>query len=258
MIKSTGHAEIDQQHSILENIMRELEFFCSEKEGNPNASCAECSSQKQLSCTSALASLYSELRAFLLGHNTYEERMMELLPDTPKCQTHIKKHKRAHEHILRQLNKFSVQLAEESTIVGSTLLFRVVSSWLGNHIAQFDDGLVDYLDSSTPLYEISFDDELVTILDQYVFPNRPTKVSSSPDAMMELKKKKLEVRGRFESLSPAQRKVFWLVVAGKKNREIVSELGVSINTIKTHRAAIFQKMEVRTALELVKKADVLR
>lgn len=258
MSKSTGHAEIDQQHSILENLMRELEFFCSEKEWNQNASCAECRSQKRLSCTSGLASLYSELRAFLLGHNTYEERLMELLPNTPKCQTHIKKHKHAHDQILRQLNKFSIQLTEESPRVGSTLLFKVVSSWLGHHIAQFDNGLVNYLDSSPPVNEINFDDELVAILDQYVFPNRPTRVSSSPDDMMELKKKRLEVRGRFESLSPAQRKVFWLVVAGKKNREIVSELGVSINTIKTHRAAIFQKMEVKTALELVKKADVLR
>jgi DNA-binding NarL/FixJ family response regulator len=30
------------------------------------------------------------------------------------------------------------------------------------------------------------------------------------------------------------------------------------STIKTHRAAIFQKMDVKSALELVIKADVLR
>jgi DNA-binding CsgD family transcriptional regulator len=70
--------------------------------------------------------------------------------------------------------------------------------------------------------------------------------------------KKLEVRGRFESLSPAQRRVFWLVFGGKTNREIGNELGISVNTIKTHRAAIFQKMDVKSLLELVKKADLLR
>jgi len=230
---------------------------CSEKERNQDASCAECSSQKRLDCTSVLDSLCSELRAFLQGHTSYEERMMELLPNTPKCQTHIKEHKRAHEQILRQLKKFSVQLAEESPGVGGALLFKIVSAWLGNHLIQFDTSLANYLDSSdTP--EIDFDDELVAILDQYVFQNRPTRVSSSPDDTMVWKKKRLEVRGRFESLSPAQRKVFGLVVAGKKNREIVSELGVSINTVKTHRAAIFHKMEVSSVLELVKKADILR
>ena len=48
------------------------------------------------------------------------------------------------------------------------------------------------------------------------------------------------------------------MVSGKSNPEICSELGVSINTVKTHRAAIFQKMDVKTVLELVKKADILR
>lgn len=257
MIKSTGHAEIDEQHSILENIAVDITNFCSEKEHNPDASCAQCSSQKQLGCTSVLTSLCSELRAFLKGHTTYEERMMELLPNTPKCQTHIKEHKRAHDQILRQLKQFPVQLREESPRVGSALLFRIVSVWLGNHTIQFDTSLANYLDSSDSP-EIDFDGELVAILDEHVFQNRPTKVTASHDYTIERKKKRIEVRGRFESLSPAQRKVFWLVVAGKKNREIVSELGVSINTIKTHRAAIFQKMEVSSVLELVKKADILR
>ena len=256
-IKSTGNAEIDQQHSILESIEGELANICSEKERNQDTSCADCDAQKRLGCASDLVSLSSELRAFLVGHNTYEERLMELLPNTPKCQTHIKEHKRAHDQISRQLKKASVQLAKESPRVGSAQLLRIVSDWLGNHIAKFDAGLADHLGNSTPT-EIDFDGELVVILDEYVFQNRPTKMGASTDDTIERKKIKLAVRGRFESLSPAQRKVFWLVVAGKKNREIVSELGISINTVKTHRAAIFQKMEVRTVLELVKKADVLR
>ncbi len=54
--------------------------------------------------------------------------------------------------------------------------------------------------------------------------------------------KKLEVRGCFESLSPAQRRVFWLIFGGQTNREIGNELGVSVNTIKTHRAAIDHRL----------------
>jgi two-component system response regulator DctR len=96
------------------------------------------------------------------------------------------------------------------------------------------------------------------MLDQHVFPNRPTKSRATHGTSAELRGKKLEIRGRFESLSPAQRQVFWLVVGGKGNREIADELHVSVNTVKTHRAAVFQKMDVKSALELVKRADVLR
>jgi len=256
MIKKTGHAEIDRQHSILENLAVELVNFCSEKERNQNASCVECHSHKQQDCISNLSSLSSQLNAFLVGHNTYEEKMMELLPNTPKCQLHIKEHKLAHKQIKRQLKKFSAVLTEQSPRKGNSMLLTILTGWVGNHIVNFDTGLANYLDKpDSP--EINFDDELVTILDQYVFENRPTNVDDSPNSMMEWKKKKLEILGRFESLSPAQRKVFWLVVAGKKNKEIGSELGVSINTIKTHRTAIFQKMEVKTVLELVKKTEAL-
>ena len=48
------------------------------------------------------------------------------------------------------------------------------------------------------------------------------------------------------------------MVAGKKNREIAEEFGFSVNTVKTHRAAIFSKMDVGSVVELVKKTDVLR
>lgn len=68
----------------------------------------------------------------------------------------------------------------------------------------------------------------------------------------------MEVRGRFESLTPGQCKVSWLVTRGKNNKEIAGELGCSVNAIKTHRAAIFSKLEVRSAVEPVKKADLLR
>jgi len=119
-----------------------------------------------------------------------------------------------------------------------------------------DCRLVGLGNSTEP--KIDFDGELVAMLDQHVFPNRPTMAKISSGTNLGLQRKKLEVRGRFESLSPNQRAVFWLVVSGKKNRDIAGELGITVNTVKTHRAAVFQKMEVGSALELVKKADVLR
>jgi len=129
-------------------------------------------------------------------------------------------------------------------------------SRVGDHSTLFDTRLVSLVKIDST--KIEFDGELVMMLDEYVFPNRPTKSNASMRVKGVLQAKKLETRGRFESLSVAQRKVFWLVVGGKTTREIGQMLNVSVNTIKTHRAAIFNKMEVKTALELVKKADVLR
>jgi DNA-binding CsgD family transcriptional regulator/hemerythrin len=252
----TGHAEIDQQHELLDNSVGRLTSFCSEARHNPDAICDGCNAFKLKRCRSELASIANELTAFLSGHSAYEEKMMELLPSTPLCQEHVKAHKSAHEGIDKKLKKFSSQIASEPPREVSILMRRTVGDWLGHHSTLFDARLVHL--GKFDKTKVDFDGELVAMLDQYVFPNRPTKLKSSLTSRVAFQGKKLEVRGRFESLSPAQRHVFWLVVSGKTSREIGSVLSVSVNTIKTHRAAIFQRMDVKSVLELVKKADVLR
>jgi DNA-binding CsgD family transcriptional regulator len=182
--------------------------------------------------------------------------MMALLPDTRSCQAHIKAHKAAHDGISKQLRKLPAQFVNKSPQVLSNEMWRIIWDWLGDHVARFDSPMIGLGKSNSP--EIDFDGELVAMLDEHVFTNRPTIKKTSPGLSLTLHRKKLEVRGRFESLSKAQRAVFWLVVRGMKNREIAESLGVTVNTIKTHRAALFHKMEVGSALELVKKADILR
>lgn len=53
-----------------------------------------------------------------------------------------------------------------------------------------------------------------------------------------------------ESLSPREREVLDLLVAGRLNKQIADDLGVSMRTIEVHRARIFEKMGVRNAVEL--------
>lgn len=259
MINSTGHAEIDQQHELLDSMVEQLAAFCAEAKRDPDITCERCGTPKQQHCRRELGSLVGELGAFLIGHSAYEEKMMDLLPETPSCQAHIKAHKAAHEGVAKQLKKLSQQVETDSPRVVGDRTWQTIGDWLGNHSALFDHRLVRLgksTKSSSP--EISFDDELVIMLDQHVFPNRPTRRSVSPESKQTTQRMRLEVRGRFESLSPAQREVFWRVVGGKKNTEIASELGISINTVKTHRSAIFQKMDVSSVVELVRKTDVLR
>jgi len=58
--------------------------------------------------------------------------------------------------------------------------------------------------------------------------------------------------GRLNSLSSREREVLDLILAGKMNKIIADELGISMRTVEVHRAHIFDKMNVKTAVELAR------
>jgi two-component system response regulator DctR len=55
---------------------------------------------------------------------------------------------------------------------------------------------------------------------------------------------------RLSSLTPREREVMELILAGKYNRVIADELKVTMRTVEVHRARLLEKMRVRSALEL--------
>ncbi|HEX7634051.1 MAG TPA: LuxR C-terminal-related transcriptional regulator [Noviherbaspirillum sp.] len=60
------------------------------------------------------------------------------------------------------------------------------------------------------------------------------------------------VQARLASLSAREREVLDLILAGKMNKVIADELGISMRTVEVHRAHIFDKMNVKTAVELAR------
>jgi FixJ family two-component response regulator len=64
-----------------------------------------------------------------------------------------------------------------------------------------------------------------------------------------------ESRARLAKLTPREFEVLRLVIAGLLNKEIGAELGITIRTIKTHRARVMQKMGVISVAELVRLAQ---
>jgi RNA polymerase sigma factor (sigma-70 family) len=66
-----------------------------------------------------------------------------------------------------------------------------------------------------------------------------------------------DLRMRFEKLTPRERNVFELVVAGRLNKQIAAELGMAERTVKAHRAQVMAKMQVTSLAELVHVADRL-
>ena len=66
-----------------------------------------------------------------------------------------------------------------------------------------------------------------------------------------------ELRARFRRLSPREREVMTLVAAGRANKQIAAELGVSEVTVKVHRGQVMRKMLARSVAELVRMVDQL-
>jgi two-component system response regulator DctR len=58
------------------------------------------------------------------------------------------------------------------------------------------------------------------------------------------------IHTRLAGLSVREREVLDLILAGKMNKVIADQLGISMRTVEVHRAHIFDKMNVKTAVEL--------
>jgi two-component system response regulator DctR len=56
-------------------------------------------------------------------------------------------------------------------------------------------------------------------------------------------------------LTDRERDVMQLVIEGKPNKLIANALGISVRTVEVHRARLFEKMNVKSAVEL---ANLLR
>jgi len=66
------------------------------------------------------------------------------------------------------------------------------------------------------------------------------------------------MRERFGTLSTREQQVMLLVTAGKMNKQVAGDLGISEITVKIHRGAAMRKMGARTLADLVRMAEVLK
>jgi two-component system response regulator DctR len=85
------------------------------------------------------------------------------------------------------------------------------------------------------------DNELATrIQEAMALDARQREANASVDSL----------NARLASLTTRERQIMELVLAGKFNKVIADELNISMRTVEVHRANLFDKMQVKTAVEL--------
>jgi two-component system response regulator FixJ len=66
--------------------------------------------------------------------------------------------------------------------------------------------------------------------------------------------RRVDLRHRFARLTPGQRRVMEMIVAGKPNKVIAQELDLSVRTIENRRHEVFETMQAGSVAELVRMA----
>jgi FixJ family two-component response regulator len=67
-----------------------------------------------------------------------------------------------------------------------------------------------------------------------------------------------DLRQRYQTLTMREREVMSLVVSGRLNKQVASEIGASEATVKIHRGNVMHKMQAGSIVELVRIADKLK
>ena len=66
------------------------------------------------------------------------------------------------------------------------------------------------------------------------------------------------LRQRFETLSSREREIMIQAAAGRLNKQIAHEMGITESTVKVHRSNLMKKMQARSFPELSRMAEMLK
>ncbi|MFI5443809.1 response regulator transcription factor [Polaromonas sp. UC242_47] len=88
-----------------------------------------------------------------------------------------------------------------------------------------------------------------------VLVDRVEQALAQSAAALAQRSENTSLRARLEGLTDRERDVMRLVVEGLPNKLVADQLDISVRTVEVHRARVFEKMSVKSAVEL---ANLLR
>ena len=77
-------------------------------------------------------------------------------------------------------------------------------------------------------------------------------------ARRESEKTLVALRERFETPSPREHEIMIQATAGRLNKQIAGDIGITESTVKVHRSNLMRKMQARSLPQLSRMADMLK
>jgi len=77
-------------------------------------------------------------------------------------------------------------------------------------------------------------------------------------ARLEDESKVADLRTRHESLTARERQIMAVLVAGRVNKQIAAEIGISEVTVRLHRGQIMRKMHASSLADFIRISDKIK
>jgi FixJ family two-component response regulator len=187
------------------------------------------------SMRSALLLLLHEVGFEARGYSSTGDFLLQPLPDRPGC-------------LLLDLSMpgpsgLELQAALQQRGIKLPIVFLSGRADVASSVAAMKAGAVDFL--TKPVKRATLLEAVQRALDL--------------DARQRTSREDAEhLHVRFASLTPRQRTIFDHIVAGKLNKRIAYELGISERTVKRDREQVMAKLDANSAADLGRLAELLQ